>query len=85
MVKVRQLSESEQVATEHLWLTGISYTQIGKQIGYSKSAAFKVLKNLKEQALRIKSEDVAIQENFWREENELYAEFHDWDFQVWVK
>ena len=47
MVKIRELSESERVAIKHLRFAGLSYAAIGRQIGCSKSAAFKVFKKLK--------------------------------------
>ena len=47
MVKIRELSESERVAIKHLRFAGLSYAAIGRQIGCSKSAAFKVFKKFK--------------------------------------
>ena len=44
MAKACELSESERVAIKHLSLTRLSYVEIRRQIGYSKSTTFKVLK-----------------------------------------
>ena len=41
MAKGRELSESERVAIKHLSLTWLLYVEIGRHIGYSKSATFK--------------------------------------------
>ena len=51
MVKTRESSESEQVAIKHLRFAGLSYAVIERQLGCSRSAAFKVVKTLKQQAL----------------------------------
>ena len=46
MVKTRELTESERVATKYLHETGHSFSEIVKQVGCSKSRAFKVYKRI---------------------------------------
>ncbi len=46
MVKLRELTECERLAVKHLRLSGLSFAEIGKQIGCSKSTAFNVYKSL---------------------------------------
>ena len=44
MAKACELAERKQVAIKHLSLTRFSYVEIGRQIGYGKSATFKGVK-----------------------------------------
>ena len=44
MAKACELPESERVAIKLSSLTKLSFVEIGRQIGYSKSATFKVFK-----------------------------------------
>ncbi len=44
MLKLRELTECERMAVKHLRLLELSFAEIGKQIGSSKSTAFNVFK-----------------------------------------
>ena len=46
MVKTRELTESERVAIKYLREAGHSFSEIVKQVGCSKSRAFKVYKRI---------------------------------------
>ena len=46
MVKTRELTESERVAIEYVREAGHSFAEIARQVGCSKSGAFKVFKSI---------------------------------------
>ena len=52
MVKTREFTESERVAIKYLREAGHSYSEIAKQVGCSKSGAFKVYQIIKNRIYR---------------------------------
>lgn len=55
MVKVREFSESERAARNFLHLIGLSHAKTGKQIGCSKSAAFRVDEKFERKTIKHKA------------------------------
>lgn len=47
MVKVREFSENERAAVKYLRNAGNSFSEIARQVGCSKSGAYKIWKNFK--------------------------------------
>ena len=75
MVKIRELLESERVAIKHLRFAGLSYAAIRRQIGCSKSAAFKVFKKFKTTGSVEKKRRCGRPKKYiLQEESELYVE-----------
>ena len=77
MAKVHELSESERLAIKNLCLIRHSYTEIGRKIGFSESAIFRVFKKF-ELAGSVEKRRRCGHPKYWRrDETKLSAELLD--------